>query len=324
MTKHERVMSTIQGKPCDRIPFSFWCHLPDGVKSGREAVQVQAQFYRDTDIDFIKMMIDGFRDITQGQKVQVPEDWDRLRLPEMDSDFVTKQLDMIQDMVGAIHDEAPVLYHMFSPFSVMRMIWGHDIVYAHLRDLDARAHILGALNAITKFQAEAAYRYLDGSPAAGIMVTLSGAEQDGVGRAIFEDIVRPSDMAVLQAVKKSGKLSSLHLCGWGKRPNHMEFWKDYPTDIMDYDTADDHTLPLKDAGSFFVEAKSVMGGFGCRPEHVLFSCQEDEVVRHTRKCAAEGGRKAYFVGAGSSFLPGVIPNERFRLVGDTLKAEGCL
>lgn len=319
MTKHERVLATIQGNACDRIPFSFWCHLPEGAKSGREAVQVQARFYRETDVDFIKMMIDGFRDITQGQKVQTPQDWDRLQLPAMDSPFITKQLEMIGDMVEAIGDEAPVLYHMFSPFSVMRMIWGHEIVYAHLRDPEARPFFLRGLEQITRFQAEAAYRYLDRSPAAGIMVTLSGAERDGVGKQLFEEIVAPSDRAVLSAVEETGKLSSLHLCGWGLRPNQMEFWKDYSTDIMDYDTADDHTLPLAQARSFFTNAKSVMGGFGCQPEHVLRSGSDADVVLHTRRCAAEGGSQGYFAGAGSSFLPGVISNARFRLVGDTLK-----
>lgn len=321
MTKRERVLAAIAGQPTDRVPFSFWCHLPEGMKSGEAAVRVQADFCRRTDVDFVKMMIDHYRDISQGYSIQTHQDWAGLRLPAMDSVFIREQLEMIDRMADAVGDDVPVIYHMFSPFSVMRMIWGHDIIHAHLSDSTARPHILSALDRISDFQAEAALRYMSANGASGIMVTLSGAEQDGVGEKDFYVIVRPSDMKVLSAVKLSGKILMLHLCGWGKRPNHMTFWKDYPADVMDYDTVDDSSLPLKDARTFFTNAHSVMGGFGCRPDCVLRSGNRDALVRHVHKCVEEGGVSGYFVGAGSSFMPGTVDEEMFRLVGETLKGE---
>lgn len=267
------------------------------------------------------MMIDAYRDISQGYRVTSPEDWKHLPLPAMDSTFIREQQAMISGMAQAIGGEAPVIYHMFSPYSVMRMIWGHELIYSHLADPHARPCLLSALERIADFQAEAALRYLSAEGADGIMVTLSGAEQDGVGLEAFSDIVRPSDMQVLSAVKQTGKISTLHLCGWGKRPNRMEFWKDYSADVMDYDTADDHVLSISKAKSFFGNARSIMGGFGCGPDCVLRSGDQEALARHVHRCIREAGPTSFFLGAGSSFLPGAVDTDMFRLVGATLKEE---
>lgn len=319
MTKRDRIQRAINGQPCDRPPFSFWCHLPQSAKKGHEAVQSHKAFYEQTDVDFIKMMIDGYRDISQGYTVNGPDDWAGLRLPDMKSAFVLEQIEMICALHSATGGEVPLVYHMFSPYSVMRMIWGHELIRAHMEDEGARPKLLAALDRITSFQAEAAASYLEKSPAAGLMVTLSGAEQDGPGEQVFRQIVLPSDMAVLSAVEKTGKWSMLHLCGWGKRPDDVSFWKDYPADVMDYDTAEETQLPLADAKKFFTRAKAVMGGFGCGPGAVLRTGDECAVRAHTRECVKQGGHTGYIVGAGSSFPPGQVPVPLFRAVGNTLK-----
>lgn len=321
LTKHERVRRAISGETCDRPPFSFWCHLPPEAKLGEAAIQAHTQFYHQTNIDFIKMMIDGYRDISLGWSVQTPKDWDRLSLPRLDSEFIREQLTMIDGVVAAIHGEAPVIYHMFSPYSVMRMIWGHELIATHLHSPEARPHLLSALRAITAFQTAAAERYLTDSGAAGLMITVSGAEQDGPGEQVFQEIIRPTDMAVLDAVRRTGKYSMLHLCGWGVRPNRMAYWKDYPTDVMNYDVEADTTVPLCKAKEFFTAARAVMGGFGCTEACLLRSGAPEQIQAHARLCAAEGGSTSYFVGAGSSFPPGSVDLDRFRLVGETLEED---
>lgn len=319
MIKLEQLKSAIAGAPCEYPPFSFWSHLPEGEKSGQAAVEVQAEFYRRTGVNFIKMMIDGYRDISQGFSVQKPSDWDRLSLPAMDSPFICEQLALIDALASATQGEVPIIYHMFSPYSVMRMIWGHDLVASHLGDRTGREYLLRALASITAFQAAAAERYLEKSPAAGLMITMSGAEQDGIGAAQFCASVRPSDLAVIGAVQKTGKLVMLHLCGWGKRPNQMELWKDYPADVVNYDTVEDNVLPLSEAGGFFTGSKAIMGGFGCGTDSVLARGNPKTIKEHVRRCVLQGGPTGYLVGAGGSFPPGVVAPETFRLVGEALK-----
>lgn len=319
MTRHERFSRAISGQPCDRPPFSFWSHLPEHAKTGTAAVEAHAAFYRQTGIDFVKMMIDGYRDISQGYRIHTAKDWERVPLPSMNSAFIREQLSMIDGVVDAIHGEAPVVYHMFSPYSVMRMIWGHELIAAHLGDASDRKHLLKGLRDITAFQADAAASYLGKTSAAGLMVTVSGAEQDGPGAAVFQDIIQPSDMAVLRVIQQSGKHAMLHLCGWGVRPNHLAYWRDYPADVMDYDVQEDCTLPLGEAAQFFTRAKAVMGGFGCREDGVLRSGDRERIRACARDSAAAGGDTAYFVGAGSSFPAGSVDMEMFRLVGETLE-----
>lgn len=319
MTRHERFFRAIAGQSCDRPPFSFWSHLPEGAKTGVGAIGAHAAFYRQTGVDFIKMMIDGYRDISQGYRIRTAEDWEHIPLPSMGSAFIRDQLAMIDGVIDATRGEAPVVCHMFSPYSVMRMIWGHELIASHLRDPSDREHLLRGLRAVTAFQMDAAASCLGRTSAAGIMVTVSGAEQDGPGAAVFQDVIRPSDMAVLQVIGQSGKCSMLHLCGWGLRPNDLTYWQDYPADVMDYDVQEDHTLPLGEARQFFTHAKAVMGGFGCREDGALRSGNREQIRALTRSSAAAGGSTGFFVGAGSSFPAGSVDMEMFRLVGETLE-----
>ncbi len=62
MTKKERVLSALKGERVDKIPVSFWRHFEGaGVSlTNKEVAQKHLDFYRATDLDFIKVMYDGF------------------------------------------------------------------------------------------------------------------------------------------------------------------------------------------------------------------------------------------------------------------------
>ena len=62
MTKKERVLSAMRGEKTDKIPVSFWRHFAGAgtTLSNREVAQKHLDFYQATDLDFIKIMYDGF------------------------------------------------------------------------------------------------------------------------------------------------------------------------------------------------------------------------------------------------------------------------
>ena len=60
MNKRERVLAVLDKKPVDHIPASFWFHFirpEDAVGEG--CVKAHLDYYRATDVDFIKIMSDG-------------------------------------------------------------------------------------------------------------------------------------------------------------------------------------------------------------------------------------------------------------------------
>ena len=292
----------MDGLPTDRPAFSFWRHCAAEDHFGARKVEAHRRFYEQTGVDFIKMMIDGYRDPTGGFAIGCPEDWLRLPLPGPESGFFTQQTALISKMADAIHGEAPVFYHAFSPFSLMRMIWGHELVFAHLKDPGARPMLLQGLERLGGWQAEAVARYLRGTGAAGIMLTLSGAERGLLTEEEHAQYVRPSDLAALDAANGESRYNILHLCGWGPRPNVLERWRDYPAATVDVDIEADG-IDLAAWRTLFPAARSLMGGLGTDPGSPLYTGTRRTLERQIRACMAAAGPDGYLVGAGNSFPP---------------------
>ena len=59
MTKKERIQAAIRGEKPDKMPYSFWTHMP-GTDLDPEAIaQKTYEFYKKYDFDFIKTMNNG-------------------------------------------------------------------------------------------------------------------------------------------------------------------------------------------------------------------------------------------------------------------------
>ena len=59
MTKKERIQAAIRGEKPDKIPYSFWTHMP-GTDLDPEAIAEKTyEFYKKYDFDFVKTMNNG-------------------------------------------------------------------------------------------------------------------------------------------------------------------------------------------------------------------------------------------------------------------------
>ena len=59
MTKKERIQAAIRGEKPDKMPYSFWSHMP-GTDLDPEAIaQKTYEFYKKYDFDFVKTMNNG-------------------------------------------------------------------------------------------------------------------------------------------------------------------------------------------------------------------------------------------------------------------------
>ena len=63
MNRKERVLAALRGEKTDRVPVSFWRHFRDETGNppmGRKSAQYHLDFFRETGVDFVKIMYDGF------------------------------------------------------------------------------------------------------------------------------------------------------------------------------------------------------------------------------------------------------------------------
>ena len=56
MNKLERVRAVLAGKEADRVPASFWFHFRPDKMHGQAAIQAHLDFYRQSNVDFLKVM----------------------------------------------------------------------------------------------------------------------------------------------------------------------------------------------------------------------------------------------------------------------------
>ncbi|MDE6993549.1 MAG: hypothetical protein K2P41_03855 [Lachnospiraceae bacterium] len=152
MDKKSRVKACMDRQEVDRPPFAVWRHFTE--TQGRECVAAHRRVFEETDVDILKLMADGFRDISDGQVVARPEDWDRIRVPQPGDMFFTQQIDRICWGVEAIEDCAPVYHSVFSPYTLLHLAWGKELVDAHLKDEQARKHIMPVLHELTQSLAQ--------------------------------------------------------------------------------------------------------------------------------------------------------------------------
>ena len=60
MTKKERVRAAFHNLETDHVPVCFWKHVPQELWQEDKFIDAQVDFYRKTDVDFVKLSADGY------------------------------------------------------------------------------------------------------------------------------------------------------------------------------------------------------------------------------------------------------------------------
>jgi uroporphyrinogen decarboxylase len=320
MDKKSRVINTLNKKPVDRLPFTFWQHMPPGAEMGQACIDTHLKLYRSANIDLVKMMIDGYRDISGGTKISKAADWKTVNFPKPGSPFITGQLERINNFIEAIYDEAPVFYHSFTPFSAMRITWGDKVVFSYLLDADARFFFLQALDELTRLFIEFGTRFLTQTSACGMMITVTGTENNGLSDSQFLEYIAPRDKIYIDALNKLSAYNMLHFCGFGNRPNRLNLWQDYEAAAATVDVFEDK-VTIKDAPGFFPHIRAFIGGFDIASDSLLVKGGEREIKERTKAIVEEAGEIPFIAGAANT-VPQEVEYERFRWVGEALSTNG--
>lgn len=101
------------------------CRLPSGSTSGGEnaegeaCVKAHLDYYRDVDLDFIKIMSDGLN-YPLSVKIDCAADWNQVKPLPRDHAFFTGTLERCRRINEELNGECCTFYNMFSPFNIVR------------------------------------------------------------------------------------------------------------------------------------------------------------------------------------------------------------
>lgn len=185
MTKSERVRAALTGEmPVDGVPFTHWSNLRAAPAFGDGFVTAVLDFYRESDVDLLK----------------VPDKAALFAQGGPDPDAATRRIDDLRAMADYKDDDAPWIETIPSVFTVLDRLGRADTATE-----SERAELASAM-------AEHAHAVIEDAGAAGIFLTITGADAATMPAERYSETFLPLDARVLAgATEAGGWCNVLHL-----------------------------------------------------------------------------------------------------------------
>ncbi|MFW5714413.1 MAG: uroporphyrinogen decarboxylase family protein [Brevefilum sp.] len=292
MNKIERVRAALAGETPDRVPASFWFHFPEEKAHGEGAVQAHLDYYRQADLDFLKIMNEHPYQVET--VIKNPVDWRKIKPAPLTSDFYQAQLDEIKMITDELGGECLTTTTIFNPFSSGNHCSGKKVT-EHLKTDPESVNI--GLATIAESLAEFAVACLEAG-ADGIYFSAQGGEADRFEEDIFLKAIKPHDLTVLNVVKNQSAFNILHIC----RDNiRLHLYSNYPGNVVNWAATAQNNIPLTAGKKLF--DRTLLGGMDTRGVIVDGSLEEIEARVHT--ILDEFGTQRLILGADCTLPTGI-------------------
>ena len=324
MDKRTRVLNAMNKKEVDHVPVGFWFHFGGEEAVGDACVKAHLNYYRETDLDFVKIMCDGYFPFPLPE-ITCASDWGKVEPLAEDHPFIRGQVERASAIVDAIGSERCVFYNVFAPFSSLR--FGADSI--GIKDADVMAHIkedrqavMHALDAIARTNALLARLLITEAKCDGIYYCVQGGEHDRFRPWEYRATIAPSDLYVLEHANRFSENNILHMCGWAGNGNQLELWREYPAKVMNWAVFVEG-LSLAEGRPYF-GGKTVLGGFethwdGTVREGIIYNGTKEELQEYTRQLIRSFGKQGLMLG-GDCTIDAGIDLERIRWIVEAARS----
>ena len=315
MNKRERVWAALHNQETDYVPGCFWRHYSPELDRGEDIVEAHLKFYRDTDVDFLKISSDGYFGWPAKalHNLQAPSQLYGLEHINPEEPFIKEQVERAKEIVKRVDGECITMYTLFCPMAIFRLQVGWDKMMECIRK-EPEA-VLHACNVIADDEIRLIDALIHEAGVDGIFYSVQNAEITRFSLEEYKNWVEPSDRKVLDFINSVSECSILHCCGWDADEagtcNHLESWQDYPSAAVSWASYVD----MKDVNEIraFFNGRPAFGGFDNRTCGILYRGTKEGVQTEAKRLIAQGGKKGFILGPDCS-LPNDINPERIRWV----------
>ncbi len=307
MNKHERVRAAIAGEAIDYVPSAFWLHFPPAQAFGDRAVQAHLDFYRDTDVDVLKVMNEAL--YRNDGPITSSAEWARWKPIRAHDPHFQRLLDLVKRIADRVGGEVPLLATIHGTFiSTFHgskrpedTIQARNAITEHLRaSPDA---VVPALRAVSESLTELSLACLEAG-AHGIYYGAQGGEAHRFDETTFTQYIKPWDLVILRELAKHTDLLVLHIC---KDQVRLPLYGDYPCHAANW-AVHDSDYSLTDGRAIF--GKAILGGLDDR-SGVMVDGSEADIAHEVRQIIGGFGERGLILGADCT-LPTEISRERIR------------
>jgi uroporphyrinogen decarboxylase len=227
MNKRDAVLSLLNKdhKP-GYIPAAFFLHFDPIYHRGQAAVDKHLEYFHYTDMDFVKIQYEQvFPHIPE---IQRPEDW--AKMPFYKLDFYQEQLGVVEGLVKAAKSEALVLLTLYSPFMCAGNTTSQAMLTEHIKQDPEKVKrgMQIITDSLMQFVKECIRLGLD-----GFYTSTQGGEKDRfTDQALFQECVKPYDLALMEEINRQCIFNILHVCDYQLPYSDLGPFLGYPGQIV--------------------------------------------------------------------------------------------
>lgn len=326
MNKKERLMAVLHHQMPDHIPAGFWFHF-DGEKGrGESCVRAHIDFYRKTDIDFVKIMSDNLG-YPLRYHISCADDWNKVEHLDESDPFFTDSVARCKAINDAIGEECFTYYNFFSPINIIRErdifdagVNNYNTVAEHIRQNPTA--VKHAMTVVAEDHVRLAKKIIETGGCLGIYQSLQGAELGWLSKEEYESTVKPADLLQLYGINSISRYNIIHMCSWAGTSNHLDYWKEYPAAVKNWGTGVEK-LSLSEGSKFFGKDCLVLGGLDNRAGHPLVSGSKADIRAEVKRVLEEMKGTPFILGADCT-VPNTIDLERIRMVVKTAREDNAV
>ncbi len=308
-SKKELVLAAMDGKPVDRVPVGFWFHfLKDEIHSNSfenpafidELFAGQSKYIDEHQPDFVKVMTDGFFPYTNKSVVGATslEDLKNIQPLPDDDPWFTYQVEYAKRVSSKYGNELALFYNLFCAGTILKFMQpkienGEAFLAGLVRENPVEAkHVLDVISGDV---AKLAKRLITEGGVTGIYFSLQNLIGEGITQEVYNEVLAPSEKAVLGAANSVSDYNILHICGWSGHRNDLSWYKDYEVKTINWAAVvEDVTLT---EGKKIFGGRTALGGFGNEADSLIYNGTEDEIKAETHRLLKEAGRTGIILGA---------------------------
>ena len=308
MTKTERLKAAVRGEAVDRLPYSFWSHMP-GVDLDPEAITAKTyEFYKTYDFDFIKTMNNGmyavedfgctvdYSEIASGGVAHLTstpigqaEDMRKLEPCDITKGSYARELHYLELILDRVRGEnVPVLFTAFSPITILdKLTTGAMGSIRPYMEEGCEEELKAALEVITETTSALVRKAID-MGADGIFFASQLSSFDFCTEEQYRRYGVPYDTRVLESAA-GGWMNTIHCHG-----NNIMFdlLSEYPVDVLNWHIFETGPAPAEARAK---TSKCIMGGMA----RMDITKRSKDAIRHQiRECFKQLGGRSHILTPG--------------------------
>ncbi len=227
MNKRDVVLSLLDSnKKPEYIPAAFFLHFDPALHFGRGAVDKHLEYFHYTGMDIVKIQYErGFPHLPD---IQRPADWAKMPLYKLD--FYEPQLRVVEGLIKAAKSEALVILTLYSPFMCAAHTTSDATITEHIKENPqaVKQGMETITESLMQFVKAAIRLGLD-----GFYTSTQGGESGRFADpALFNECIRPYDLALMQEINRSCNFNILHVCDYQRPYSDLTPFRDYPGHIV--------------------------------------------------------------------------------------------